>query len=80
MDEERFNPFSQALANVGVGIKGLMRSTPAPPRIREAVDLYNQRVDSPDMYQMRAIYELHGLEGAIEYVQSMENQKRSWGI
>jgi len=78
--EERFNPFSQALANVGVGVKGLMHATPPPPRIREAVDAYQQRIGDPDMYEMRAIYERYGLKGAMEYVQDIENKRKAWGL
>lgn len=80
MDEERFNPFTEAIQNVGSGLRGLMRSTPPPPRIQEAVDLYNQRLRDPDIYELRAIYELHGPEGAMEYVKDIENKRKAWGL
>jgi len=78
--DKRFNPFSEALRNVGIGVDAVFKQTPPPPEIQMAVDEYRGRVAEPGLYELRAIYDNKGWEGLLDYVQSMENATKRWGL
>lgn len=81
MDEERFNPFTEAIANARAGIEGVLRRTPPPRQVQEEIAEYDRRVSDPAAFpEWLAIYERHGVAGVMDYVESMKQTKKKWGL
>lgn len=80
--EERFNPFSEAIANARAGMSGVLKRTPPPPEIAEAVAEYDRRVSDPEgsLPEWKAIYDLHSVEGVLGYLRDMKRLKERWGL
>jgi len=79
---DRFNPFTEAIRNARAGVGDLMRQTPPPREVLDAVQEYDRRINDPGaaLPEWRAIHELHGYEGVLGYMQDMKRLKETWGL
>ena len=82
MDEERFNPFTEAIRNKMAGVQGVLRQIPPPENIRQAVEEYDRRVADPQAYlpEWQAILELQGPKGLVDYLEGVKKVKETWGL
>ena len=80
--EKRFNPFTEAIANARSGVSGLLKQTPPPPDVADAIEEYNWRVSDPEgaLPEWQAIYDLHGVQGLTDYMNNMKKMKDTWGL
>lgn len=82
MKDARFNPFSEALSNRLRGIHGVLKQTPPPRNIADAVADYERQMADPEaaVPEFRAILERHGPEGLVDYLEGSSRLKETWGL